>query len=198
MNDLPNYLKKGWKGIEREIPETETTPEQLISKANQLRRDSLRFQWGNILILTLTLVAIIYCWLTFFPFQDTLSKLGIAFMLGSLSIRILGEGLSILKGSRKSLAHETHKSLQREEAYLKLRKLMNGPLTYVTVSGYSLGFFFLAPEFSKYIQPIYMFLMLGSYVITAAVLIFVIRKNVIKEMENLKLVVALRQEIESD
>lgn len=194
MNELGNILKSGWKSSGLDITPPLST-DQLISEAKRLNQASLNFQKGNLLILGSSFLIMSYILLEVFKFQAMLSKIGMGLMLGFFLLRILLEAYSIQKGKQKSPDESANDNLIKENEYLSLRLKIHSTFTYLTLGAYTLGFLFLLPEFSVHTSSFWMGAMVVSYFVPGIILTLIIRKNVQKELRELRMVVELRKKI---
>lgn len=194
MNELGNTLKSGWASSGSSITPP-PIPAQLISEAQRLNKESMKFQWSTLLILGSSFLMMCYFLLFFFGFRETLSHVGVAIMLGFFLLRIVLEAFSILEGRKKEATDSATESLEKEKKYLELRLRIHGFYTFLTLSAYTLGFLLLLPEFSKYISSFWMAAMVCSYFIPGIILTLLIRKNVQKELQELRTVVELKKKI---
>ncbi|MDR7131793.1 hypothetical protein J2X69_004158 [Algoriphagus sp. 4150] len=195
MNELPKNILDSWKSAQGSIEPKTVATGQLIEKANRIKKKSLKLQWGNLILLGVSLIGITVCWRLFFPFQEILSQVGVALMLGSLLLRVLGEAYSVISFGECKFTGSASRKLQQDEKYLGLRTKINGVLTYSCLTVYSLGFLMLSPEFSLYIPLLYMWLIYGSYLLMVLIWVLIIRKNVKQETNDLIKVVELRREL---
>lgn len=194
MNELGNTLKSGWESSGSSITPP-PIPAQLISEAQRLNKESIKFQWSTLLILGSSFLMMCYFLLFYFDFRETLSHVGVAIMLGFFLLRIVLEAFSILEGRKKEATDSATESLEKEKKYLELRLRIHGFYTFLTLSAYTLGFLLLLPEFSKYISSFWMAALVCSYFIPGIILTLLIRKNVQKELRELRTVVELRRRI---
>ena len=194
MNELGNILKSGWKNSTANIP-TPPPIQELIDEAKRLNRESLKFQRSTLLILGSTFLMMCYFLLFYFGFRETLSHVGVGIMLGFFLIRILLEAYSLSQGRKKQTLHSALENLEKEKKYLELRLKIHGPGTYLTLGAYTLGFLFLLPEFSKYLSAFWMAAFVCSYFIPGIILTLLIRKNVQKEIRELRRVVEVKQKL---
>jgi hypothetical protein len=192
MNELGNLLKSGWQNSASGIP-TPPPTRQLIEEANRLQQESFKFQRSTLLILSSTFLMMCYFLLFYFGFRDTLSHLGVGLMLGFFLARILLEAYSLAQGRKKQLSESALSNLENEKNFLQLRLWIHGAGTYLTLGAYTLGFLLLLPEFSKYISAFWMAAFVCSYFIPGIILTLLIRKNVQKEIRELRRVVELRE-----
>ena len=192
MNELGNLLKSGWQSAASTIPVPPAT-EELIAEAQRLNRESLKFQRSTLLILGSTFLMMCYFLLFYFGFRDTLSHVGVGLMLAFFLFRVVLEAYSLKRGKEKAGASSVLENLEKEKKFLELRLKIHGPGTYITLGAYTLGFLFLLPEFSKYIDSFWMGALVSSYFIPGIILTLLIRKNVQKELRELRRVVELKQ-----
>ena len=106
-------------------------------------------------------------------------------MLGSLALRIVIELYSIFLSSKIDLSEAALKSNQQVLRYYQFRKRIHSPVTITIVALYTIGFYILTPEFSRYFSLPVMILIDSSYVVIGIVLITQIRKGIKKEMQHL-------------
>ena len=194
MNELGNMLKSGWQKSAADLP-TPPPTQNLIEEAKRLNGESFKFQRSTLLILGSTFLMMCFFLLFYFGFRETLSHLGVGLMLGFFLIRILLEAYSLNQGKKTETTQSAVENLESERKYLQLRLRIHGPGTYLTLGAYTLGFMLLLPEFSKYISSFWMAAMVCSYFIPGIILTLLIRKNVQKEIRELRRVVELREMI---
>ena len=192
MNELGNLLKSGWQNSATGIPSPPPT-RQLIEEANRLQQESFKFQRSTLLTLSSTFLMMCYFLLFYFGFRDTLSHLGVGLMLAFFLARILLEAYSLAQGRKKQLSESALSNLENEKNFLQLRLWIHGAGTYLTLGAYTLGFLLLLPEFSKYISAFWRAAFVCSYFIPGIILTLLIRKNVQKEIRELRRVVELRE-----
>jgi hypothetical protein len=190
MDELSNQ----WKKARTQLQTPSSEGSQLIKQARQRQRSSQYFQLGNILVLTVSLIAIglFFYWLA--PVQEVLSRIGVACMLGGLLLRIAIEVWSVLKSRKIQLGASTVQATREAVRYYSFRRQIHGPVTLSIVGMYILGFYLLTPEFSQYIPFKWMVLIHVSFPIQAIFLFVQIRKGIRKEMQSL----AELMEIEND
>ena len=193
MNEFES-LKAGWVDARTGLTPSLTST-QLIEQAQRTNRDSLRFQRGTLLILVVSFLMMGYFLLVYFGFREPLSHLGVGVMLGFFLLRIILEAYSIQQGRAKGYDNSATDTLDQERNYLKLRLRIHGFFTYLTLGMYTLGFLLLLPEFSKYISSFWMAAMVTSYFVPGILLTLIIRRNVQKELRELRVVVALSQNL---
>ena len=191
MKDLINTWKKG----KEVLVDTGMSTEQLISKAREKKRAVLYAHYGNILILTLSLVGI--CFFFYFKISITqlMSKIGMYLMTGGLFLRIVIEIGSVIKSRKIQLTGNMAVTTQAALSFYKFRKTIHGPVTLSIMIGYILGFYLLSPEFSQQIQLAWMVLMHISFIVGAYLLIRVVKKGIQEEMIHLLHLTELKKEI---
>ena len=190
-------LKNKWGQAKRAVSTDSMPIEGLITKARKKRKHVTNFHYGNIIILTLTLVGISLFFIHVAPVRDAVSRIGAFFMVGGLAVRIVVECFSTVKSQKIDLLNEVAKTTNEALKYYEFRKKIHGPLTITIVALYSLGFYMLTPEFSRYIDFEWMMAIHASYVLGAIFLIWQIRKGIRKEMQNLKELVDLKKEMDN-
>lgn len=193
MNEFES-LKAGWEQARSSMAPTLSSA-QLIEQAQRTNRDSLRFQRGTLLILVVSFLMMGYLLLFYFGFREPLSHLGVGVMLSFFLLRIILEAYSIQKGKAKNYDTSATDTLDQERNYLKLRLRIHGFFTFLTLGMYTLGFLLLLPEFSRYISSFWMAAVVTSYFVPGIVLTLIIRRNVLKELRELRVVVALSENL---
>ena len=195
MKDEFDELKDQWKSAKKSHnPASDAGA--LIEAASAKRQSSQRFHYGNVVVLTIVLVVVGYFFLYLFPFQEVLSKTGVAIMLGGLIVRILLELVSARRFKAINLADTTTDTTNQMVRFYRLRRLIHGPVTITIVTLYVIGLLMLTPEFLKHIGKI-IYLFDGLFMISGIVIIFLIRKSILKETQELKDIIAIKQQIET-
>lgn len=188
-------LTLSWKMARQKALPLVPSVEKILPVAQARKRNSLYFHFGNIIILTALVVILCLCFYYFFPFREILSKTGVALMIGSLVIRIIIEIFSSIKSWQIHLNDDVWNVTGQTLNFYLFRKKIHGPVTFILVGLYTIGFYFLTPEFSKYL-PLWLMIMIDtSYVVGAAILITQIRKGIKKEMKQLIAINDLREKI---
>ena len=167
--------------------------DEIIQLAKRKKKSILDFHYGNIVVLSITFIVIGLFFFYVTPFRDTLSRIGVGLMLGGLLLRIIIEVFSIMKSKKVQLTNDSSSATDDAISFYAFRKKIHGPVTITIVGLYMLGFFFLSPEFSRYIAMKWMIIMDGSFVIGAFILIWVIRKGIKDEMRNLEELIEVRK-----
>lgn len=195
MKTEMNDLKNKWKDAERTLESNPHVIEQLIARAKAKKKSSLYFHYGNIAVLALTLIVIVIFFYFIFPFQDRLSKSGVALMVVGLAVRILIEIFSSIKSQKIDLSNTALKATVDTEEFYSFRRKIHGPVTLIIVGIYTIGFYMLTPEYSRHFDLLSLILIDVSYIVGAVFLIWQIGKGIKKEMKQLSEIIELRKEI---
>ena len=190
MQDLITKWKEG-----KEALNYECFSEGIIAIAKEKKRTVLYAHYGTIAVLTLTLIGIALFFYYVAPFREPLSKAGMWMMQGGLALRIIIEGVSIVKSAAIRLTATAAQTTQVAVSFYTFRKKIHGPMTMAIVVVYVLGFYFLSPEFSTYIPFHWMVMLHVSFILGAVFLVWVIKKGIKKEMSSLSHLTNLRKEI---
>lgn len=190
-------FKNKWKKAKEAAILPPQNIEALIDSAQQKKRSNLYFHYGNIIILSITLIGLSLFFYYVAPFRELLSRTGVALMLGGLIIRIVIEIYSVLKSKKIRMLNDAASTTSDTLEFYRFRKKIHGPVTITIVALYCLGFIMLGPEFSKYIALEWMILMYLSFVLGAVLLIWQIGKGIQKEMKILLELAELRKEMQS-
>ncbi|WP_424961410.1 hypothetical protein [Ekhidna sp.] len=195
MSDVFDDLKNKWDSARDKNPKPQSTTE-LIELSKRKHKSVLYSHYGNTVVLTLTLIMISVFFYYVTPFQDLLSKTGVALMVGGLAIRIVIEIISSEKSKKISLIDSTLNTASITLKFYEFRKKIHGPVTFIIVALYTIGFYMLTPEFSRYLEFKWVILMDVSYVLGAIFLIVQIRKGIKEEMVHLADLKRLHEKIE--
>jgi hypothetical protein len=193
MQDDIDDIVNQWKKAKQSVPK-ENSVNELIAQAEQKRKASLSFHYGNMIVLGAVVVMLVLCFLFLFPFQETLSRTGVAFMVGSLLIRIVIEYYSVQKSRSIDFSKSALSNTDLTLAFYNFRKRVHGPVTITIVAIYCLGLGMLTPEFLKYIGPI-IYLFDAMFCLGGVVMIWQIRKGIQKEMNDLKEIVKIKTQL---
>jgi len=189
-------IKKTWKEAKGATGQPSGTVETLILKARQKKKSVLYFHYGNIVVLTITLVAIALFFYKVVHFQTNLGKAGIVLMHSGLIIRILVEVYSSIKSKKIVLLNDAAQTNSDALSFYNFRRAVHGPITIATVGLYMAGFYFLSPEFAMYLNLTTMILMHLSFVVGAIFVVWQVRKGVQTEMRNLRSLRELKDQLE--
>jgi len=194
MDNEMKSLKDLWEKT-RPVPPAPVSIAALRQKAIANKRSSVIFQYTNIAIL-FSLTVIIYLYLgIWFPYHTTIGQTGVWLMTGSLLIRVIIEWLSILRSKQIRLDAQVLESTKTTLKYYQFRKTIHGPVTFIIVAIYTAGFYMLMPEFTSHAPVWLSLLVMISYPVGAVILIYQIRKGIKKEMDELKELAELQDNI---
>lgn len=193
MSEPNSELRQLWQAAKQTTKPSSSDAKALIVRARAHQKRTRNFHLSNIIILLTTMIGLIAFFYYVAPLQTLLSHVGIGLMLGGLLLRILIEGYSMMRGLRIDLSVNAQQATDDALAFHRLRKTIHGPFTIVIVLLYSIGFYLLTPEFSRYFTLPWMILIDGSYLVGATILIVLIRRGVRQEMTALSELVAIRQ-----
>ncbi|WP_420316379.1 hypothetical protein [Ekhidna sp.] len=195
MDEELKKLQNQWKDAKSSIKSADIEISDIIEKAKKNKKNVLYAHYGNMLILTMALIMITTFFYYVTPFQQLISKIGVVLMIGGLTLRILIEWISSIRSKQIDLTEHAIRSVDNSLKFYQFRKRIHGPVTVTIVGLYTLGFYMLTPEFSKYIDLQWMIIMDVGYVIGAIILITQIRKGIKKEMVELAEIVQMRKEL---
>lgn len=191
-------LKKSWIKARETMGHSNIDVNAIVEKAKLRKRNSSQFHWGNIVILTITFIVLCYVMYNHLPFKDVLSKTGVWLMVAGLFIRILVEAASLYRALQIDISQHTLKNTDATIRFYKLRKIIHGPVTYLTVGMYSAGFYMLTPELLRHVSTAWIIFWDVFFVIGACILIFFIRKGIRKEIKELKEIVDMKSMLEAE
>ncbi|MFT4739883.1 MAG: hypothetical protein ACI9L9_000658, partial [Marivirga sp.] len=185
MDDF-GLIKDQWNKQKRSIPTSEVATSYLIKMAKKNKRKSQLAHLYTIIVLSSTLIVLIFFFINVAPFEQLLSHIGIAFMCGGLLLRIIMEIVSASKAAKISTAIDALNGTNQAVAFYQFRLKMHGTTTYVIVAAYIIGFYMLTPEFLLYLALKWVLIMDIGFVFIALVLFLTIRKGVLTELSVLK------------
>lgn len=195
MSNELDDLKKQWKGAKQAVASHTSSAAKLAALGETQKKKLVWFQYGNAIVLTLVAIMLVLCFIYLFPFQDTLSRTGVALMIGGLIVRIAIELFSVVRSKRIQLLDSSVRNLESTIAYYEFRKKVHGPVTTIIVGLYVIGFYMLTPEFLRYIDWRWMLFYDIIFVVGGIILVWQIRKGIREEMLSLQQVIKARQEI---
>jgi hypothetical protein len=195
MRDELSDIKALWQNAKGSPEKPLQTPADIIGKAQSKKKSSLYQHYGNAGILGGWLIVICVFFYYLFPFAEALSQAGVHLMVGGMALRIIVEIISITRFLKIDLSDQTLKATQASVEFYDFRRTVNGPVTYLLVGTYLVGFFMLTPECSKYMGATGVFIFDALAISIAVVLVRVIGKGIRQEMEDLWMLIELRKKL---
>lgn len=195
MNNEMDDLKNMWRGARKSVGSFSTKTSKLIAMAQKKKKSAVKMHVLNILVLTITLIGISVFFVYVAKFNQLMSHIGVALMVGGLVLRILIEIFSIYYSGKINMSES---ALHANESFIRFynfRKVIHGPVTITILALYTIGFYLLTPEFSLYFNTTMIVLIDLSYIIGAAIVSQFIINAIRKEFNYLKEILKLREEL---
>ncbi len=192
QNDIDDIVNQ-WKEARKSVHSQESI-DKLISTAESRRKSSVAFHYGNMAVLSALAVILVLFFIYLFPFQETISRIGVACMVGTLLVRVIIEYFSARKAARINLLESTLAATDQTLKFYEFRKKIHGPVTIALVALYTIGLALLTQEFRKHIGDI-IFLFDAMYCLGGVVLIWQIRKGIKKEMNDLQEIIRIKTQL---
>jgi len=184
MKDNFDQLKNSWQEVKKGQLSTDSTT--MLQSILKHQAASKHTHLMNILILSITVIGLMAFFYFLAPMQETLSRVGIVLMIGGLLVRIIIELVSHRKAGQIDYSKNSSFSAKQTSDFFSYRKKIHGPVTFIIITLYTIGFYSLTPEFSNYFSTFWLWMMDGSYLIIGIILFLVIRKGVVQEMKDLQ------------
>lgn len=181
MDEL-DELKGMWNTEKQKAHTTGADPIAVINAAKKRKRDTIRLKSLTVLILLITLGGIAVFFFYVARFTDGMSITGSWMMMGGLALRIFIEMISLSISGRVDLSKTSSASNRSFLKYYEFRKFIHGPVTISILIFYTIGFYMLTPEFSRYFSVPVMILIDVSYIVGAVIFGMAIRHGIRKEM----------------
>ncbi len=195
MNTDFEALQREWQKNKDDIKRDTTSMNDLFFLIQKKKKASVQFQYGNAIVLLVTLLVISAFFYYVAPVKEILSRIGAGFMIFGLLLRIIIEIVSIIKSKKIDIKNNVLETSENTITYYKFRKKIHGPITIIILVLYTIGFYMITPEFSLYFTTWQMILIDVSYVVGACVFIPIIRKSIRREIQNLLDIVDLKNRI---
>lgn len=195
MNNEFSSLQQQWKNNQKNIAFSTSSLNDLHKKIQQKERENYFFYYGTITILSITLIVISLFFYYVAPVQEFLSRIGAGLMIAGLIFRIIIEIFSIYKAKRVNKLDSTLTATENLLIFHQFRKTIHQIVAPIVVVLYTIGFYLITPEFSKHMPFGRVVLIDVSYVVIGIILFIVIRKGVKKEMQKLKEIIDLKNQI---
>jgi len=191
FKELQDHWESGRKIIE--LPHDQT---ELYRRIKSKKKENYLFYYGTITTLLITFIVVSLFFYFVAPVQASLSRLGVAFMLSGLLLRIIVEMVSIHKAKQVNDFDNTIEATENSIKFYQFRKTIHKIIAPIVIVIYTIGFFMIAPEFSSYMESWNVTLIYASYVIIGMILFFVLRKGVNREMKKLTEIMEIKKEID--
>ncbi|MBQ0732719.1 hypothetical protein [Aquimarina celericrescens] len=188
-------LQNEWQKDKENIEHTPGIMNNILSSIKKKKNITVRFQYGNIVVLLITMLGISAFFYYVAPVKEILSRIGVGLMIGGLLIRIAIELTSVLKSKKVILVDSVLKTTEDIIAYYTYRKKIHGPVTIIILALYTIGFFMITPEFSLYFTIWQMIFIDVSYIIAACIFIPIIRKSIKREVQTLLEIIEMKEKM---
>jgi hypothetical protein len=194
QNDM-NELVNQWKSARKDVRQHDDIA-SLIKSAESKKRSSMAFHYGNMIILSALVIALTLMFRFLFPFQETISRIGVFLMIASIAARVVIEYISSRKAAKITFAAAASSAAEDTLKFYQYRKRIHGPVTISIVGLYTLGLALLTEEFIKHIGYIIL-LFDAMYCIAGVLMIWQIRKGIKKEMNDLQEIIRIKAQLTS-
>ena len=188
-------LQTKWDNSKIDLEHSPDSINTLYKKIKKKEKENFFFYYGTIMILTIILIIISLFFYYVAPVRETLSRIGSGLMISGLAFRILVEIISINKAKQINSLDKTLKTLENTMEFHQFRKTIHKFISPVIIGLYTIGFYMITPEFSLYIELVYLLLIDISYILIGIILFIIIRKCVKEEMIKLTEIIKLKNEI---
>ncbi|RYF88831.1 MAG: hypothetical protein EOO00_10690 [Chitinophagaceae bacterium] len=189
-------LNNQWNRARQDLRQVSAPAAGTVLQRRAKKQSVLSFHYSTIIILSVTLVVLIFFFYTYTPFNTVLSWIGVGVMVGGLFLRIVVEIISARRYATIHVEHDTAAATHQSLQFYEFRKKIHGPLTITIVGLYIVGFYMLSPEFSLHFSTGWMLFMDIGFAFGAVIMTIMIRKGIRQELETLKVLTDLRREIE--
>jgi len=191
FDELQRQWQKGIGSIEPKASDMENINALIKNKKGW----SIRFHYGNIIVLSVVLIVISLFFYCITPVQEILSRIGVGMMIGGLLVRIIIEFISVAKSKKINMMDDALQTTNNTISFYEYRKTIHGPVTLTIVALYTIGFYMITPEFSLYLKTWQVVLIDTSYIFAAIIPFIGIRSGIRKEMKILSEIIALRKKM---
>lgn len=195
MNSDFKSLQNKWENSKKSIAPNTSNFDDLFRKIKKKEKENYFFYYGTITILLITLIVISLFFYYVAPVKETLSRIGAGLMLSGLLFRIFIEIISIRKVRQINILDNTLKTTENSIKFHQFRKTIHKIISPIIIGLYTIGFYMITPELSLYIKFRNLIFIDISYIFIGIILFILIRKGVKKEMQKLKDIVKLKNEI---
>lgn len=196
MTDELNNLKDIWQQGKNDPTAHIPTPHDIVQKAKTKQRKSRNAHFTTIAILLVTLLAIGYYYLFVMRYQLLVSHIGFGLMGTMLLVRIVLEAYSLKCYAKIDIAHNAKENLEQTIRFVRLRQQIHGTVSITILVAYIIGFVLLGKEMYLTLPSIFFYGFYAMFVVLAIVLTLIIRKGVQKELQHLRQLVTLLEELQ--
>lgn len=198
MKDEFSAFENAWSADQKKLATQKPAFADMQQMLEKRKSASRGFQHGTLAILLFTLLFFSAFFLYVAPVKQVLSRVGMMAMLGSLTIRVILEITSMIKLQKISTLSNSKENTKDSISFHTFRVKTQSRYSPIIIGVFTLGFYLITPEFLDYLSVKMVLFMDISYVFIAIVLIYVIRKGVQKELQNLQEWTELLQELDAD
>ncbi len=195
MNSDFNELQRQWQKDKEDIESNPEIIDNMLSSVKKKKDATIRFQFGNIIVLLITMIGISVFFYYVAPVKEFISRIGVGLMIGGLLIRIIIELISVVKSKKIDVGDEVLEATQNALNFYTFRKKIHGPVTIIIIALYTIGFYMITPEFSLYFDTWQMILIDVSYLVAALIFIPIVRKSIKKEVKTLLEIIELKNKM---
>lgn len=195
MDNEFKSLQKKWHKEKTKLGDTSLSFDKITSTIESKRKKGLSFHYGNIIILSITLIGLFLFFSYVAPVQELLSRIGVGFMMMGILLRIVIEIFSSSKSKKINQLDTALKTTELTLDFYRFRKKIHGAITHIIFVLYLVGFYMISPEFSNYFTLWQMILMDVSCFVILTVIYIQMRKGIKKEMNTLLEIIELKKEI---
>ncbi|NRB61025.1 MAG: hypothetical protein HRU50_13930 [Winogradskyella sp.] len=195
MNNSFTSIEDKWKKSKKSIQYSDMNMTSIYEKIGRINSDNIKFYYGTLMILTLTLVVITGFFKFVAPVKDVASIIGAGLMILGLCFRILTELKSISKIKKVQIHENTMQTIEKVIRFHEHRKIIHTIIMPIILLLYTIGFYMITPEFLKYLAVELVILFDAIYLIMIIVLYIQFRKGIKKEMQNIELTFNLKHSV---
>lgn len=186
-------LENAWKKSKENIQNSDKNISAIYQKVDQAKSNSVKFYYGTIYILLITLIGIIAFFILVAPVKELLSRIGATIMVLGLTIRIVIEVGSISKLKQIKVHQTTLETIEHAIGFHKYRKKIHSVIMPIILLLYTVGFYMITPEFLMYLSKEMVIFYDVMYLIIMVFLFYQFKKGIRKELTNLERTIDLKR-----
>ncbi len=198
MKDEFSELENVWNAGQKKLAQQQPTFQDMQQNLKQRKSASRNFQYGTLSILLFTLIGFCAFFIYVAPVKQTISRVGAIAMLGGLTIRVILEIISLLKLQKISTLSNSKENTNNSISFHAFRVKTQRIYSPIIIGVFTIGFYLITPEFLDNLSLNMVLFIDISYLFIAAILFYVIRMGVQKELQNLQEWTDLLRELEAD